>query len=318
MMSAMSSFGMWLADTSRLSSSPESGNPIVARRMKNLSSLTWVWVALIAGVCAPWGRTEAGAQVDSWRLGSGGVTWDSEAEVQVGAVSVEGGLQPVQIPPGVNLTHLLSQFGLQWQNGPPEEFTVGGLPHTWSNSAYFNQIKGPLLVVDGNAATSTENVFKSSGNPAGSAFFLDLGTRYPVNRVRFYPPENDPDGYLRAFDVSTSSGDDYDASRRPNYTRVCESASIEEGKSGRVDRVSLRLFFTDELKMAFLDAGEEPLLITLYNQQGQEVFHKNYPETPSILKLRDHRIAMLPVGIYFLKIVKGNEHFEAKKLVKIR
>ena len=70
--------------------------------------------------------------------------------------------------------------------------------------------------------------------------------------------------------------------------------------------------------MAFLDAGEEPLLITLYNQQGQEVFHKNYPETPSILKLRDHRIAMLPVGIYFLKIVKGNEHFEAKKLVKIR
>ena len=118
--------------------------------------------------------------------------------------------------------------------------------------------------------------------------------------------------------LSTSSISLTGSPLSPNYTRVCESTSIKEGKTGEIDRIFLRLFFTDELKMAFPDAGERPLSIALYNQQGQKVFHKNYPETPSILTVNDHRIAMLPAGIYFLKIVKGDEEFPMKKLVKLK
>lgn len=159
------------------------------------------------------------AQVQSWHIGQGGLSWDSQAEQQVGAVSVDGGLQPLEIIPGENLTQLLAGFGQKWQSEPPADYTRGGQPHTWTNSHFFNVVNGPLGLVDGDPETSTEEVFKSSGNPAGTAFFWDLGAAYPINRVRFYPNPEDPDAYMEAFDLSTNNGANFDGSR-PIYTRL--------------------------------------------------------------------------------------------------
>lgn len=160
------------------------------------------------------------AQVEVWHLGKGGLSWASQAETQVGAVSVAGALQPLEITSGENLTRLLAAAGQQWQNDPPEDYTIGGLPHTWTNSNFFNGLSGPLKLVDGDSLTSSESVFKSSGNPAGTAFFFDLGAAFPINRVRFYPPPEDPDGYMRAYELFLSEGRDFDRSRRPTYTSL--------------------------------------------------------------------------------------------------
>lgn len=170
-----------------------------------------------------------GAQVEIWRLGVGGLSWASQAQTQVGAVSVAGALQPLEITSGENLTRLLAAAGQQWQNNPPEDYTLGGLPHTWTNSNFFNGLAGPLKLVDGQDTTSTETVFKSSGNPAGTAFFWDLGAAFPINRVRFFPPPEDPDGYLRAYELFLSEGQEFDRSRRPTYTSLRRVENNDEG-----------------------------------------------------------------------------------------
>ena len=160
------------------------------------------------------------AQVAIWQLGKGGLSWASQAETQVGAVSVAGALQPLEVAPGVNLTRLLPAAGQQWQNNPPDDYTLGGLPHTWTNSNFFNGLAGPLKLVDGDSLTSTESIFKSSGNPAGTAFFWDLGAAFPINRVRFYPAAGDLDGHLRAYELFLSDNRSFDSSRRPTYTSL--------------------------------------------------------------------------------------------------
>jgi hypothetical protein len=174
-------------------------------------------LALLAGAVL---SGPAPAQVEVWHLGQGGLSWASQAETQVGAVSVAGALQPLEIVAGQNLTRLLAQAGQQWQNNPPADYTLGGLPHTWTNSNFFNGLSGPLKLVDGQDTTSTGTVFKSSGNPAGTAFFWDLGAAFPINRLRFYPPPADPDGYMRAYELFLSEGAEFDRSNRPTYTSL--------------------------------------------------------------------------------------------------
>ena len=190
----------------------------MAQRMKTIFHLA---SSLALGLLAQAGSPASGsAQVEVWHLGKGGLSWASQAETQVGAVSVGGALQPVEITPGQNLTRLLADAGQQWQNNPPVDYTLGGLPHTWTNSNFFNGLAGPLKLVDGQDTTSTEAIFKSSGNPAGTAFFWDLGAAYPINRVRFYPEDTDPDGYMRAYELFVSDNQSFDSSRRPTYTSL--------------------------------------------------------------------------------------------------
>ena len=179
--------------------------------------------ALVASLLATAPTHPVAAQVSSRRLGQDGVTWESEASQQLGVVPVGESLQPLQILPERNLTQLLAEFGQTWQVGQAADFRFGGLPRVWTNSNAFNRLKppkGPLLLVDGNYDTSTDDSFKSSGNPAGSAFFLDLGAPFPVNRISFRTPPGDSLSYLRAYEVSVSSGNDFDSSRQPNYTRL--------------------------------------------------------------------------------------------------
>ena len=47
------------------------------------------------------------AQIDVWHLGKGGLSWASQAEKQIGALDVDGALQPLELQPGENLIELL-------------------------------------------------------------------------------------------------------------------------------------------------------------------------------------------------------------------
>ncbi len=176
----------------------------------------WRGGAVLLSVLALW-PTLGAAQVQLWQIGPGQQTWDSQAESQVGVAASEGRLQPLRVLPGQNLTRLLATSGQAWQNNAPEDYTLGGLPRVWTNSSFFNSLKGPLALVDGNDTTSTGTTFISSGNPAGTTFFVDLGASFPVDSLRFYPTLKQRDAYMRAYQISLSAGDEF-LSGRPVYS----------------------------------------------------------------------------------------------------
>ncbi len=137
--------------------------------------------------------------MEVWHIGKGGLSWSSQAETQIGALDVDGALQPLQLAEGESLIELLRSSGQRFLNGQPVDYTQGGQPRTWSNDGFFNQLKGPLDLVDGDPTTSSKSVFKSAQSQAGAAFFWDLGAPFPINRIRFYPDPNDPDAFIKAF-----------------------------------------------------------------------------------------------------------------------
>ena len=162
------------------------------------------------------GPAPSNAQVEVWHIGKGGLTWVSQAETQIGALDVEGGLQPLKLQAGENLIELLRASGQRFLNGQPRDFTLGGQPRTWSNDGFFNQIAGPLDLIDGDPATSSSGVFKTAQSQAGATFFWDLGAPFPVNRIRFFPAPND-DAFVKAFELRVNDGENFNDINRPEY-----------------------------------------------------------------------------------------------------
>lgn len=197
-------------------------------RLRRLRLLMWWTHLVLSVVCVRFGWT----QVLHWEIGSDGVAWDAQADQVVGAVTVDGGLQPLRLVEGVNLTQTLAEFDRPWQNGAPADYTQGGLPRAWSNSSFFDGLQGPLRLVDGDPQTSTENIFKAAGSPAGTAFFFDLGAVFPIERVRFYTAPDDQDSYMRAYELMYNDGDNFDPSRRPYYTSL---RRVEANRNPQVD-----------------------------------------------------------------------------------
>lgn len=174
---------------------------------------------LIALVLALWPLATA-AQVEVWHIGKGGLSWASQAETQIGALEVDGALQPLELQAGQNLIELLRASGQRFLNGQPSDFTLGGQPRTWSNDGFFNQLNGPLDLIDGNPQTSSEGVFKSAQSQAGATFFWDLGAPFPVNRIRFFPDPDDPDAFIKAFELLINDGENFNSINRPEYERL--------------------------------------------------------------------------------------------------
>jgi hypothetical protein len=169
----------------------------------SLSFVVWTSVAL--------------AQVGVYQVGRGGASWTDEVEVQTGAVDNNGSLQPLELTRGQNLIELLSESGLVWLKGQPSDFMAVGQPRTWSNDGLFNQVDGPLRLVDGDEQTSSEGNYKTVRNQAGATFFWDLGSPFPINRIRFFPDPDDPDSFIKAFEIWVNDGEDFNEIRRPTY-----------------------------------------------------------------------------------------------------
>lgn len=177
------------------------------------------------------GLAPSAAQVEVWHIGKGGLSWGSQAETQVGALEVNGGLQPLQLQAGENLIELLRASGQRFRNGQPRDFTLGGQPRAWSNDGFFNQIAGPLDLIDGDPTTSSSGVFKTAQSQAGATFFWDLGAPFPVNRIRFFPAPDD-DAFVKAFELRVNDGENFNDINRPQYELL---RRVEVNRESTVD-----------------------------------------------------------------------------------
>ncbi|MBT3342286.1 MAG: hypothetical protein HN712_16135 [Gemmatimonadetes bacterium] len=156
-------------------------------------------------------------QLQTWRVGGTGDAWNDVASSQSGALEVDGGLQPLELETGANLLQLLQASGLDWINDQPDDYRASGQPRTWSRDGLFNQVDGPLALVDGNPSTSSENIFKAAINQSGASFFWDFGAPFPLNRIRFFPDPNDEDSFIKAFEIRVNDGETYNDINRPVY-----------------------------------------------------------------------------------------------------
>ncbi|MCC7265126.1 MAG: hypothetical protein IT369_21685 [Candidatus Latescibacteria bacterium] len=148
------------------------------------------------------------AQVAQWRIGQGGLAWESQAQLQAGLVPAGTSIHPLELAAGQNLSSRL-----KWQEGQPADFTVEGNPRVWDNSG----TSGSIILVDGRDTTATGGRFLKSISQAGRAFFFDLGVAFPVNRIRFYPPPGHEDLAIKAFEVFSGDGESYTDIGRPVY-----------------------------------------------------------------------------------------------------
>ena len=177
------------------------------------------------------GLAPSDAQVEVWHIGKGGLSWVSQAETQIGALDVDGTLQPLQLQVGENLIELLRASGQRFLNGQPRDFTLGGQPRAWSNDGFFNQLAGPLDLIDGDPTTSSSGVFKTAQSQAGATFFWDLGAPFPVNRIRFFPAPDD-DAFVKAFELRVNDGENFNDINRPQYELL---RRVEVNRKSTVD-----------------------------------------------------------------------------------
>ena len=59
------------------------------------------------------------AQMEVWHIGKGGLSWSSQAETQIGALDVDGALQPLELAEGESLIDLLRSSGQRFSTGSP-------------------------------------------------------------------------------------------------------------------------------------------------------------------------------------------------------
>lgn len=177
------------------------------------------------------GLVPSGAQVEVWHIGKGGLSWASQAQTQIGALDVVGGLQPLRLQAGENLIELLRASGQRFLNGQPRDFTLGGQPRAWSNDGFFNQVAGSLDLIDGDPTTSSSGVFKTAQSQAGATFFWDLGAPFPVNRIRFFPAPDD-DAFVKAFELRVNDGETFNDINRPQYELL---RRVEVNRESTVD-----------------------------------------------------------------------------------
>ena len=75
---------------------------------------------------------------------------------------------------------------LDWSKKRPFEFSERPNGHIWNLLS--TGLSDDTIIVDGDSLTSTENRFKTFGaSQDKNRFFLDLGSRHPINKITFFP-----------------------------------------------------------------------------------------------------------------------------------
>ena len=126
------------------------------------------------------------SQVDSLRLGIGGLAWQEVGEEFIGLddAAVAGSLQPFELNPQVNVA-----LGLQTESG---QFTnVFG--HVWEISGapppYVQDITPWVYGSRGRAQTIDGDIDRPTDVAEVSHYSFDMGLPLPLNRVVFFPPD---------------------------------------------------------------------------------------------------------------------------------
>ena len=175
----------------------------------------WIVSVLLACLC-----TEVRAELRSWTVGDQ-VSWESQ---RLRSTAISFGADN-----SIELLGFRSEDNIVQQMTWIEGFPVGFIEerpeaHIWDNAAlkYTN-----IPLIDGDPVTSSEGRFKRFGvSQEGTAFFMDLGTRFPLNRIVFFPrlegsdEEGRPfvDDFIRSYDLSLNDGLNFNEEDVPIYS----------------------------------------------------------------------------------------------------
>ena len=184
-----------------------------------ISRLVALCIAAVALAPQP-----AAAEVRQWAVGGDeGAAW-REHELLSTAMSfdVSGTIQLVAFTSKDNVIPSLS-----WVDGFPSGYVEERAQALiWDNIA----VVRPLLeIVDGIDTTSTHLAFKRFGvAQGGTKFFFDLGTRFPANRISFFPrlaglsSEGRPfsEDYIRGYVLKVNDGASFNERDEPIYAPI--------------------------------------------------------------------------------------------------
>jgi hypothetical protein len=158
-------------------------------------------------------------------VGADGLSW-REQEQSSTAIRFDptGSIQLVDFNTDDNIVEQL-----RWGEGFPLDFIseLAGA-RIWDNVP-FKQSNAPL--VDGDPSTSSQNRFKEFGVlQAGRTFFLDLGTRFPINRILFFPRQSGADSkgrpysedFIRGYKILTNDGVRFSSNNLPIYSLLTQ------------------------------------------------------------------------------------------------
>jgi hypothetical protein len=174
----------------------------------------WSIVLLVLSI-----GSEIKADARSWTIGSA-VAWESERLISTATDFNEGSIELLGFRSDDNIVGQLN-----WKDSVPLGF-IKERPtaHIWDNAA-LKDTNVPLI--DGDSNTSSEERFKRFGvSQEGQAFFLDLGTRIPANRIAFFPrlegvdQEGRPyrEDFIRSYDLAVNAGTSFNQDDVPIYS----------------------------------------------------------------------------------------------------
>ena len=136
-----------------------------------------------------------------------------QAETQIGALDVDG-LYNLSNWPKASLINFL-RLRAALPKRAARRLHSGGQPRTWSNDGFFNQLKAPST--GGWGPLRLLKVFSNWRKVRLGPLFLGSGRPIPINRIRFYPDPNDPDAFIKAFELEVNDGEKFNNINRPEY-----------------------------------------------------------------------------------------------------
>lgn len=140
------------------------------------------------------------AEVKTWTVGGGRLSWPSQEEMSVAIDrSNTRVIQPDKFSLGENISG-----AVVWTDGKPKDLTVEGGARIWDNTALQ---ASNLMVVDGDSTTSTGDRFKKFGvDQTGVSFFFDFGASYPMERIVFYTSPAGKKDHPRGYEIFVNDG----------------------------------------------------------------------------------------------------------------
>ena len=153
--------------------------------------------------------TDAWGLMDRWGIGNDERSWSAWGTfTAIDDTAHPGAIQPTESHGEINIIQTLA-----WSSGKPKKFETGET-RVWDNDPGASE-EDPLVMVDGDPATSTAERFKKWGaNQTGRTFFFDLGAPFSADRIVFYPRQEGEDeegapyrdDYMKGYEIFINDG----------------------------------------------------------------------------------------------------------------